>query len=253
MKRKVFGIPIRIGNTEEAVSMLCSEREKLSGKYITFVNVHALMMSREDPAYKKAQQEAAYAMPDGNPVAWLLRRRGFLRAKQIAGPDVMGRMLEKVAGAKHYFYGGTQETLDALRERISECYPQARIVGMVSPPFRELTEEEDAEEIRRMNESGADYIWIALGAPKQELYMQRMQGRAKGVMLGVGAAFDFIAGTTERAPAWMRRCGIEWLHRFLSDPKRLWRRYLKTNTEFILTMPGYFLRRALKQSETKEK
>jgi len=251
MKRKLFGIPILIGNTPDAVNKVRNGKKELRGKYITFVNVHALMTARKDAAYHRAQEEAAFAMPDGKPLAWLLKKRGISEAEQIAGPDFLRAMLAADPEAKHYFYGSTQETLDRMKETIRAEYPGVCIGGMVSPPFRELSEEEEKEEIRKMNAAGADYIWIGLGAPKQELWMQRMQGRADGVMFGVGAAFDFLAGTTKRAPEIFRKAGLEWFYRLLSDPKRLWKRYLVTNTEFVLTLPGYFLHRMFQRGERK--
>ena len=253
MNRKVFGIPIQIGDTKGAVSEVLSQRSQLKGKYITFVNVHALMMARKDTVYREAQKEAAYAMPDGTPVAWLLKKRGCSEATHIPGPDFLMETLRRKTNAKHYFYGSTEETLERMRQRIVADYPDAKIVGMVSPPFRELSEEEEEAEIRKMNEAGADLIWIGLGAPKQELWMQRMQGRADGVMFGVGAAFDFLAGTTERAPKWMRCIGLEWMYRLYSDPKRLWKRYLVTNTKFLAAMPGYFLHRHMVEKNRSEK
>lgn len=252
MKRRVFGIPISIGNTPDAIETVLSELDALRGRYITFVNVHALMMSRRDKEYHRAQKEAAYAMPDGKPLTWLLRKRGYEEASQIAGPDFMMRMLGSDVPVRHYFYGSTQQTLDRMRNAIETHFPNAEIVGMVSPPFRKLSEEEEEEEIRKMNESGAELIWIGLGAPKQELWMQRMQGKADGVMFGVGAAFDFLAGTSRRAPKWMRRNGLEWLYRLYCDPKRLWKRYLVTNTQFLLTLPGYFTHRKLKRKDRLE-
>ncbi|MBR5419959.1 MAG: WecB/TagA/CpsF family glycosyltransferase [Lachnospiraceae bacterium] len=240
--RKIFGLPLALSTPEKAVDHITEEHEKLGGKYVTFCNVHTLMTARNDAAYAQAQKDAYLRMPDGKPLAWCLKGRGYREASQVAGPDFMQRMLRLPAerNGKHYFYGASETTLRKLEEVIRSNYPDAQIAGMESPPFRELTEEEEKEALQRMNDSGADYIWIGLGAPKQEYFMQRNAGRARGIMFGVGAAFDFHAGRVDRAPKWLRRIGLEWLFRLLQDPQRLWKRYLMTNTQFLLLLPGYF-------------
>jgi exopolysaccharide biosynthesis WecB/TagA/CpsF family protein len=137
-------------------------------------------------------------------------------------------------GLKHYFYGSTEETLDSLKKNLKENYPYMDIAGMYSPPFRELTPEEDENMVKLINASGADFVWIGLGAPKQEKWMAEHKDRIKGVMLGVGAGFDFHAGIVKRAPRVLQRLGLEWLYRLCQNPKRLLKRYLVTNTKFIL-------------------
>lgn len=234
---KLLGTAVAVTSPEEAAERLAAEKEGRKGKYITFCNVHTLMTLRKDPDYRAAQQEACVVMPDGKPLAWCLKKRGHGDACQVAGPDFMRRMLEK--GGRHYFYGASPETLEKLENVVRERYPQTVVAGMEAPPFRKLEEEEERAAVDRMNEARADYIWIGLGAPKQEYFMQRNAKFAEGVMLGVGAAFDFHAGTVERAPEWMRSLGLEWLYRLLQDPGRLWKRYLVTNTEFAALMPFY--------------
>ncbi len=134
----------------------------------------------------------------------------------------------------HYFYGSTEETLSALSEALPEKYPGLRIAGFYSPPFRELTEEEDSSVTAMIKEADPDFIWIGLGAPKQEKWMAAHKGAFRGVMLGVGAGFDFHAGTVKRAPRWIQKIGFEWLYRLFQDPKRLIKRYVVTNTKFLL-------------------
>ena len=146
-------------------------------------------------------------------------------------PEIF-RLSEK-KGYRHYFYGSRQETLDALKVKLAEEYPKMNVVGMYSPPFRPMTEEEDEEAIRNINECNPDFIWIGLGAPKQEKWMAAHDGRVCGVMLGVGAGFDFHAGTIKRAPLWMQEFCMEWLFRIGQDPKRLFPRYLDTNFSFV--------------------
>jgi N-acetylglucosaminyldiphosphoundecaprenol N-acetyl-beta-D-mannosaminyltransferase len=132
-----------------------------------------------------------------------------------------------------YFFGSSPDTLEALDQRLSVAFPSLIVGGYESPPFRPLTPQEDADAVARINASGAGLVFVGLGCPKQELWMQAHRGRINAVMLGVGAAFDFHAGTVSRAPAWMRHNGLEWLHRLASEPRRLWRRYLVTNTLFV--------------------
>ena len=141
--------------------------------------------------------------------------------------------LSEKKGYRHYFYGSRQTTLDALREKLLEKYPKLNIVGMYSPPFRPLTEEEDNEAVERINAAQPDFIWVGLGAPKQEIWMAEHENRVHGVMLGVGAGFDFHAGTIKRAPKWMQELCMEWLYRITQDPKRLLWRYLDTNFSFL--------------------
>jgi len=133
----------------------------------------------------------------------------------------------------HFFYGSTEETISLLKENLEKKYPGMDIRGYYSPPFRELTAEEDEEIIRMLNASGADLIWIGLGAPKQEKWMAAHENRLSGVMLGVGAGFNFFAGNIKRAPVWVRKIGMEWLYRLFQDPKRLFKRYFESNIKFI--------------------
>jgi N-acetylglucosaminyldiphosphoundecaprenol N-acetyl-beta-D-mannosaminyltransferase len=146
-------------------------------------------------------------------------------------------------GQAIYLYGSTTATLRALRAFLTEQFPRLHIAGAESPPFRSLTAEEDAAAVARINASGAGSVWVSLGCPKQEQWMAAHRGRVQAVMVGVGAAFDFHAGAVRRAPHWMRASGLEWLHRLASEPRRLWKRYLVTNSLFIIGAAGQLLRR----------
>ena len=141
--------------------------------------------------------------------------------------------MSAVRGYRHYFYGSTEETLRKLYIVLKAQYPGLRIVGMYSPPFRQMTEEEDQAIVEQINMVNADFIWVGLGAPKQEKWMAQHQGRVKGFMVGVGAGFDYIAGNIVRAPEWMQKGNLEWLYRLLQDPSRLFSRYWNTNWKFI--------------------
>ena len=175
------------------------------------------------------------AIPDGGPLSSVGRKRGFSKMERTTGPDYLKEILKTSAeeGYRHFFYGSTDETLDKLQRHLKENYQGIQIAGMYSPPFRVLSESEDQEIIRMINESQADFVWIGLGAPKQERWMAAHQGKVKGFMVGVGAAFDYLAGNISRAPMWMQKGNLEWLYRLMQEPKRLFKRYFYTNTKFI--------------------
>ena len=209
--------------------------KELSGNYMCVSNVHTTVMSFDDEEYCAVQNGGIMAIPDGGPLSSVGRKRGFSSMKRTTGPDYMKEILQISAeeGYRHYFYGSTQKTLDKLKRTIERKYPGVKLVGMYSPPFRSLSKEEDEEIIRMINENQADFVWVGLGAPKQERWMYEHRGKIKGFMIGVGAAFDYEAGNIERAPMWMQKSNLEWLYRLLQEPGRLFKRYFYTNTKFI--------------------
>ncbi|MBR1470746.1 MAG: WecB/TagA/CpsF family glycosyltransferase [Lachnospiraceae bacterium] len=235
MRSPVLGVDYTTANITEVAEYLIGHVKELSGKYICFSNVHTTVMAADDPGYKEILNHSAMTFPDGAPVAKCIREAGYAEAERVAGPDLMAELFRQSMGSgrKHYFYGSTEKTIQKLRENLEKNYPWMEIVGMVSPPFRELTEEEDAEVVAKINESGADFIWIGLGAPKQEKWMRIHAGKLRGVMLGVGAGFDFHAGTIRRAPVLIQKLGLEWLYRLVQNPGRLFKRYFITNTKFL--------------------
>lgn len=245
---KILGTNINVTNMDDTIAYLTENLEQLKGDYICVSNVHTTVMAYRDKAYRRVQNSAAMALPDGQPLSIVSRRRGFFEARRVPGPDLMPAILDlsQETGYRHYFYGSTDPTLAALRAALLRRYPKLQIAGMYSPPFRELTKEEDEEIVRRINDSGTDFVWVALGAPKQEWWMYEHRHRIKAVMLGVGAAFDFTAGTVKRAPMWMQRLCLEWVFRILRDPKRMLPRYLNTNFAFLYYV--YQEGKALKQA-----
>ena len=220
---------------DKTIEYITGNLETLRGDYICVSNVHTTVMAFRDEEYRKVQNSGAMALPDGQPLSIVSRRRGYAQAKRVPGPDLMPAILNlsQEKGYTHYFYGSTESTLEQLKKVVLSKYPKVKIAGMYAPPFRELTKEEDDEITRRINDSGADFIWVALGAPKQERWMYEHKGRVGGLMIGVGAAFDFIAGTLKRAPMWMQKLCLEWVFRIMQDPKRMIPRYLNTNFAFI--------------------
>ena len=209
--------------------------KELSGNYLCVSNVHTTVMSYEDETYCAVQNGGIMAIPDGGPLSSVGRKRGFSQMERTTGPDYMKEILKISAeeNYRHYFYGSTERTLNKLAKTIEKRYPNVQVAGMYSPPFRSLSEEEDQNVIQMINESNADFVWIGLGAPKQERWMAEHQGKIKGLMIGVGAAFDYEAGNIDRAPMWMQKTNLEWLYRLIQEPKRLFKRYFYTNIVFI--------------------
>lgn len=205
-------------------------------RYVTVSNVHVVVTASRDASYGQVINGADMAIPDGAPVAWMLRRLGFANQSRISGPDLMWELCKKCAieGLSVFFYGSTEATLTALNNRLLRAFPNLLIEGLESPPFRSLTVNEDTAITDRINASGTGIVFVGLGCPKQERWMAGHRGRVNAVMIGVGAAFDFHAGTVRRAPLWMRDNGLEWLYRLALEPARLWKRYLVTNTLFII-------------------
>lgn len=220
---------------DEVVSRIASWASQHQSRYVTLCNVHSVVTASQCDDFNKVINQADLALPDGAPVAWSLRREGFPQQTRINGPDLTWRYLavaEKI-GQSVFFYGSTDETLARLLARIKKSFPKLRLAGMVSPPYRELSAEEDQAYVDQINKSGANVVFVGLGCPKQEAWMAAHRGRIHAVMLGVGAAFDYHAGTIQRAPTWMQKMGLEWFHRLCAEPKRLLKRYAQTNSVFI--------------------
>lgn len=232
---QVFGVKTAAADLKEAAAWVCGRLEQLKGEYITFANVHAVVMAHDTAQYREAQNAAAAVFADGQPVAAYQRKKGCSRAKRVAGPDFMTEIFRVSAqkGYGHYFYGSSEETLVKLQENLEKKYPGIRISGVYAPPYEKRLRKDYGEDIKKINESGADFVWIGLGAPKQEYWMYRQKGKVKGLMLGVGAGFDFHAEVVRRAPLWMQKCGLEWFYRLMQEPGRLGKRYFTTNCKFI--------------------
>jgi N-acetylglucosaminyldiphosphoundecaprenol N-acetyl-beta-D-mannosaminyltransferase len=196
-----------------------------------------------DVEFKIAVNNADMATPDGAPIAWALRRLGHAAQERINGPDLMMKYLAEAErlGQTVFFYGSTESTLAKLRVELAKQFPTLRIGGTCSPPFRALTRAEDDQVVNMINESGANVVFVGLGCPKQEKWMADHRGRINAVMIGVGAAFDYHAGVIKRAPLWWQRNGLEWLYRLGSEPRRLFKRYMVTNTLFVFGFVRQFV------------
>lgn len=243
-RQDVIGAKIDVVYWGGAVATLLRWASARESRYVCACNVHSVVTAQRDERLAGAVRGADMVVPDGAPVAWLMRKSGVEAQQRVSGPDLMWRYFAAAAvyGETVFLLGGTQDTLARLKARIEATFPRLRVVGTHSPPFRAMSAEEDAALVRMLNDSGATTIWVALGCPKQEIWMAEHRDRIHSVLVGVGAAFGFHAGTTRRAPAWMQRLSLEWLHRLLSEPRRLWRRYLTTNTLFLFAAARQLLR-----------
>lgn len=238
----ILGVDIAVTNMRSVVGYLTENLEQLRGKYVCVSNVHTTVLSYNDESYLKIQNESALAIPDGKPLSLICKVRGYKNAQRVAGPDLMPEILRlsEEKGYRHYFYGSTEETLKTLESNLKKRYPRLNIVGTYSPPFRNLSPEEDEGIVEKIKEMKPDFVWVGLGAPKQERWMYAHRGKIDAVMLGVGAAFDFHAGTTKRAPKWVQEFYLEWLYRLIQDPRRLFKRYVRSNIQFIwLILTGH--------------
>lgn len=231
----IMGVNIAAINMEWLLDYIEKNLSKIKGDYICVSNVHTTVTSYEDATYCKIQNGGLMAIPDGGPLSTVGQKRGYKNMERTTGPSLMGEIFEISAkkGYRHYFYGSKEETLESLYQKLSKNYPGIQIVGMYSPPFRPMTEEEDIEIIEKINGSNPDFVWVGLGAPKQEKWMGAHQGKINGLMIGVGAGFDYYAENIKRAPMWMQKHNLEWVYRLAQDPKRLFKRYWSTNTKFI--------------------
>jgi N-acetylglucosaminyldiphosphoundecaprenol N-acetyl-beta-D-mannosaminyltransferase len=197
-------------------------------EYVCVTGMHGVVESQSAAPLREIHNRAGLVTPDGMPMVWLLWWHGHRQADRVCGAELMGAVFDEgeKRGWRHYLYGAKPETLSLLEARLKQRVPDAKIVGRLSPPFRELTPEESAQIVDDINASGADIVWVGLSTPKQERWMSAHRSKLKAsALIGVGAAFDFHAGTVRQAPRFIQRSGFEWLYRLAAEPRRLWRRY----------------------------
>jgi N-acetylglucosaminyldiphosphoundecaprenol N-acetyl-beta-D-mannosaminyltransferase len=232
---RILGMRTDVQELDAAHSHVMAMTGGDSACYICAANVHMCMEAYDDPAFREVVNNADLVVPDGRPLVWAQRLLGHRGAQQVRGMDLMLDLCEQSArdGTPIGFYGASPDLLEILIEKLTQCYPGLNVVCRIAPPFRELTADEDNQYIDQINQSGARILFVGLGCPKQERWMAAHKDRLHCVMLGVGAAFDFLAGHKRHAPRWMQRVGLEWLFRLCSEPGRLWRRYLIQNPRFV--------------------
>jgi N-acetylglucosaminyldiphosphoundecaprenol N-acetyl-beta-D-mannosaminyltransferase len=230
----VLGSRISLCDAAGALEEIERSIDRGDGGYVCFTNAHTVIEGRRDEQFRAITNGSLLSVADGSPVYRVARRHASRAAGHVPGPDFFAYALSRRPDRRHFLYGSTPENLELLRAAIERKYPGVNICGVFSPPFRPLTDADRQEHIRLMREAGAEYVWVGLGAPKQERFMAQVAEEMKpAVLLGVGAAFDFHSGRVQRAPRLMRRLGLEWLHRLAQEPRRLWRRYLVTNSLFL--------------------
>jgi N-acetylglucosaminyldiphosphoundecaprenol N-acetyl-beta-D-mannosaminyltransferase len=232
-------VKIAVSSYEETSRLSIAWAQARESRAVFFANVHVIMEARDSAEFRSGLNAADMVNSDGVPLVWALKAIGERAAQRVYGPDATVVLLREaeLAGVPVGFYGGSPSTLVTLVEKVREKHPNLDIVFTMSPPFRALTGEEDHEVIERISNSGARLLFVGLGCPKQERWIMEHRGRIPAVMLAVGAAFDFIAGTKPQAPRWMMRAGIEWLFRLCSEPRRLASRYFRNNPRFVA---GFF-------------
>jgi N-acetylglucosaminyldiphosphoundecaprenol N-acetyl-beta-D-mannosaminyltransferase len=233
--RSILGVNVAVSSYDETVEKCVRWGEERRSHALFFANVHVIMEAFDDPTFRQRLNNADMVNPDGMPLVWALRALGEVGAERVYGPDATIAVLAAAeeAGLSVGFYGGSPTALDSLTRNARLRHPNLKIVFSESPPFRALTAEEDNAVVDRMTASELQLLFVGLGCPKQEVWITDHLGKVPAVMLGVGAAFDFLAGTRPQAPHWMRRNGLEWVFRLASEPQRLAKRYFKHNPRFI--------------------
>jgi len=226
----VLGVYISAINISNALKMIDIWIATKSPNYICVTPAHGVMECQRNPELRKIFNASGLTTPDGMSIVWILRSKGYDDVARVYGPDLMLSVCENSTekGYKHFFYGGTEGVAGTLAYRLSERFTGLNIAGTITPPFRPLTQQEDRDVVAAINASQADIVWVGISTPKQEQWMFDHVGRVTPpVLIGVGAAFDFLSGKKRQAPRWIQKNGLEWIFRLLNEPKRLWRRYLE--------------------------
>jgi N-acetylglucosaminyldiphosphoundecaprenol N-acetyl-beta-D-mannosaminyltransferase len=233
---KLLGISVEALDMERALHRIAGELAARRKGYVCMAGVHGIMEAHRDAELAGIYASSSITVPDGTPTVWVGRWQGHKGMQRVAGPDLMREVFRRkeFAGCTHFLYGGEEHVAEQLRERFTRQYPWARIVGTYTPPFRDLNEEEEESLIARVRELKPDIIWVGISTPKQERFMHRYLHRLDTtLMFGVGAAYDFHTGRLQDAPQWVKTIGMQWMHRLVQDPRRLWKRYLRNNPAFL--------------------
>ena len=232
----ILGVNIAVTNLQKACQTIEEWIRDRKNTYVCIAPVATIVSSQEDEEYRQIINRSGMNTPDGMPLVWLGKMKGHKDIDRTYGPDLILKFCElsQEKGYKHYFYGGTPETNQLLISKLHERFPDLNIAGYFAPPFRDACDREDASVLEQINSARPDILWVGLGSPKQDYWMYNHRDSLDvPVIVGVGAAFDFLAGVKKQAPLWMRRSGLEWFFRLCSEPKRLWKRYLIGNIKFI--------------------
>lgn len=233
----VLGVRVSAVNLQSATARIDTAIAEGRREYVCVRDAHGVIRCQADAELRSAHNRAFMVTPDGMPLLWALKRAGHAKSSRVYGPDLMLAALQagRSKGRRHFLYGATADTLERLRARLVEKFPDLRIAGSWAPPFRDLSAREEEEIADRINRSRADIVWVGIGSPKQELWMARMRARLDApILVGVGAAFDFHAGLKRQAPRILQRSGFEWAFRLCCEPRRLWRRYAVVVPSFLV-------------------
>jgi N-acetylglucosaminyldiphosphoundecaprenol N-acetyl-beta-D-mannosaminyltransferase len=233
----ILGVGVSPVTLERAASIIEGWIERRTRNFVCVTGAHGVIESRDNPALQAIHNAAGMVVPDGMPLVFMARRLGFDAVSRVYGPDLMRRVTEISArkGYRQFYYGGGPGLADRLAANLTTKHPDLQVAGTLTPPFRPLTPEEDDAIIDRINSARPDIVWVGLSTPKQEFWMASHVCRLDApVLIGVGAAFDFLAGTKSQAPAWMQRNGLEWAYRLAQEPRRLWRRYFRVVPLFLV-------------------
>lgn len=238
-RASILGVDVSAVSMDEVLGTVDRLIDGGGRGYICTADVHALMECLSEEKLRRVYEQATIVAPDGMPLVWVLHRDGYLHADRVCGPDLMPALFghSEQKQYRHFLYGSTESTLLQLQKQLEIKFPKSVIAGSFSPPFRALAPHEDAAIIQLINDAEPDIVWVGLGAPKQDRWMgAHRESLNAPVLIGVGAAFDMIAGTVRRAPRFIRRSGCEWMYRLAQEPRRLWRRYLKSNSQFLIML-----------------
>lgn len=235
---QILGNRVHMVQIPEVVELMSHWIEKESQKchWIIVTGMHGIMEAHKDPEFKDIVNSTDLFVPDGISLIWTARHLGFPLKKRVSGPDLMEEFFKATSqkGYTNFFYGDTEETLEQLTEKLSADFPDLKVTGSYSPPFRSLTQEEDTKIVDIINQKKPDVLWIGLGLPKQERWIFEHRDKLDvSVVVGIGAAFKFLSGKVKRAPTWIGECGFEWLWRFVHEPRKLWRRVLLDAPMFV--------------------
>ena len=233
---KILGTRVDPTSYNEATAVIAEWATQNLSKYVCVATVSQVMEGHDASAFQAVMNEADLVTPDGMPLVWGLRLLGWKGATRVYGPDLTPIVLARAAadGLPVGFYGGSPEVLEQFVQAMTARFPELKAAYAFSPPFRPLTPAEDQQVVQEIMESGARILFVATGNPAQELWMAAHRGKVPAVMIGVGAAFDFLTGAKRQAPRWMMGIGLEWLFRLATEPRRLWKRYLKHNPRFVV-------------------
>ena len=236
---RILGIPVSLITMRTAVETIAGWAAIEEPNFVCIRDVHGVMRAQEDQELRAIHEKAGLVTPDGMPLVWVARQRGHKHVERVCGADLVAALCDRSQelGLRHYFFGGKPGVAERMAGELTRRFPKLKVAGCSTPPFRTLSPAEDELATSEIVTTRPDIVWVGLSTPKQEYWMRDHVGRIPGAtLIGVGAAFDFYAGDIKRAPKWMQRSGLEWLHRLASEPRRLWRRYLILAPKFLAAL-----------------